>query len=290
MGSGDLLDVVPLELKFPCKFPLFLHLRSFRLLPPEVTMQAQPEAPPDMQCKDKFLLQSIATSSTTTLNDITQEMFSKEPGKTVDEVKIQVAYVPPPQPPSNVYEQSEDGGASPTPFSSDKASMISREYATVPESVGGSPKAACLLVGELDVGNGENAAAAELRREAKEHIAVVGNAVESVGQQRNRVDSVLVAEKGSGEARHRVADGPGRVAFEADDLVRAVHHRLPDPLQHSLLDCRHILRELAQYWHSPHAYARPQRHGAVSVLPHHVCLPKHSSDLRYEHNRSKPYR
>ncbi|RRT61062.1 hypothetical protein B296_00004897 [Ensete ventricosum] len=131
MGSGDLLDVVPLELKFPCKFPLFLHLRSFRLLPPEVTMQAQPEAPPDMQCKDKFLLQSIATSSTTTLNDITQEMFSKEPGKTVDEVKIQVAYVPPPQPPSNVYEQSEDGGASPTPFSSDKASMISREYATV---------------------------------------------------------------------------------------------------------------------------------------------------------------
>ncbi|KAJ8498678.1 hypothetical protein OPV22_009230 [Ensete ventricosum] len=163
MGSGDLLDVVPLELKFPfelnkqisCSLQLSNKTEDFLafkvkttnprkycvrpnvgiILPRStcdvvVTMQAQPEAPPDMQCKDKFLLQSIATSSTTTLNDITQEMFSKEPGKTVDEVKIQVAYVPPPQPPSNVYEQSEDGGASPTPFSSDKASMISREYAT----------------------------------------------------------------------------------------------------------------------------------------------------------------
>ncbi|CAL9073585.1 unnamed protein product [Musa textilis] len=345
MGSGDLLGVEPLELKFPfelnkqisCSVQLSNKTEDFLafkvkttnprkycvrpnvgiILPRStcdvvVTMQAQREAPPEMQCKDKFLLQSIATSSTTTLNDITQEMFSKEPGKIVDEVKIQVAYVSPPQPLSNVYEQSEEGGASPSPFGSDKAmalisrlteeknsalqqnsklrqevELMRREIgkrrgglsmslvliallaALVPESVGGSPKAACLLLGELDVGYAENAAAAELRREAEEHLAVVGNAVESVGEQRNRVDSVLVAEKGSGEARHRVADGPGRVAFEADDLVRAVDHRLPDPLQHSLLDCRHILRELAQYWHSPHAYARPQRHRAVPVLPHH---------------------
>ncbi|CAD5191278.1 unnamed protein product [Musa acuminata subsp. malaccensis] len=155
MGSGDLLDVEPLELKFPfelnkqisCSLQLSNKTEDFLafkvkttnprkycvrpnvgiILPRStcdvvVTMQAQREAPSDMQCKDKFLLQSIATSSTTTLNDITQEMFSKEPGKTVDEVKIQVAYVSSPQPPSNVYEQSEDGGASPGPFSSDKAS------------------------------------------------------------------------------------------------------------------------------------------------------------------------
>ncbi|XP_064992150.1 vesicle-associated protein 1-1-like isoform X1 [Musa acuminata AAA Group] len=160
MGSGDLLDVEPLELKFPfelnkqisCSLQLSNKTEDFLafkvkttnprkycvrpnvgiILPRStcdvvVTMQAQREAPSDMQCKDKFLLQSIATSSTTTLNDITQEMFSKEPGKTVDEVKIQVAYVSSPQPPSNVYEQSEDGGTSPDPFSSDKAmALISR--------------------------------------------------------------------------------------------------------------------------------------------------------------------
>lgn len=37
-------------------------------------MQAQREAPLDLQCKDKFLIQGVATSSTTTLNDITPEL------------------------------------------------------------------------------------------------------------------------------------------------------------------------------------------------------------------------
>ena len=39
-----------------------------------VTMQAQKEAPPDMQCKDKFLLQSVAVSPGATPKDITSEM------------------------------------------------------------------------------------------------------------------------------------------------------------------------------------------------------------------------
>lgn len=39
-----------------------------------VTMQAQKEAPPDMQCKDKFLLQSVIVSPRTTAKDITPEM------------------------------------------------------------------------------------------------------------------------------------------------------------------------------------------------------------------------
>lgn len=37
-------------------------------------MQAQKEAPPDMQCKDKFLLQSVVTNPGTTAKDITPEM------------------------------------------------------------------------------------------------------------------------------------------------------------------------------------------------------------------------
>ena len=36
-------------------------------------MQAQKEAPPDMQCKDKFLLQSVKTHDGATPKDITPE-------------------------------------------------------------------------------------------------------------------------------------------------------------------------------------------------------------------------
>lgn len=39
-----------------------------------VTMQAQKEAPPDMQCKDKFLLQSVIAPDGATAKDITAEM------------------------------------------------------------------------------------------------------------------------------------------------------------------------------------------------------------------------
>jgi len=39
-----------------------------------VTMQAQKEMPLDMQCKDKFLLQSVITSPGATAKDITPEM------------------------------------------------------------------------------------------------------------------------------------------------------------------------------------------------------------------------
>lgn len=39
-----------------------------------VTMQAQREAPPDMQCKDKFLLQSAVASPGAVPKDITPEL------------------------------------------------------------------------------------------------------------------------------------------------------------------------------------------------------------------------
>lgn len=39
-----------------------------------VTMQAQREAPPDMQCKDKFLLQAVIVEQGVTTKDITAEM------------------------------------------------------------------------------------------------------------------------------------------------------------------------------------------------------------------------
>lgn len=74
-----------------------------------VTMQAQREAPPDMQCKDKFLLQSAVASPGATTKDITPELFNKESGNQVDECKLKVSYVAPHQPPSPVSEGSEEG-------------------------------------------------------------------------------------------------------------------------------------------------------------------------------------
>lgn len=42
-----------------------------------VTMQAQKEAPPDMHCKDKFLLQSARAKDGATTKDITPELVIK---------------------------------------------------------------------------------------------------------------------------------------------------------------------------------------------------------------------
>ncbi|CAL9233698.1 unnamed protein product, partial [Arabidopsis halleri] len=58
-----------------------------------VTMQAQEEAPSDMQSNDKFLIQSVIASPGVTHKDVTREMFSKEAGHLVHENKLRVTYV-----------------------------------------------------------------------------------------------------------------------------------------------------------------------------------------------------
>lgn len=56
-------------------FVLFaLNAKVFKFIHGVVTMQAQKEEPPDMQCRDKFLLQSVVTSPGTTTKDISAEM------------------------------------------------------------------------------------------------------------------------------------------------------------------------------------------------------------------------
>ncbi|KAL2321579.1 hypothetical protein Fmac_025958 [Flemingia macrophylla] len=144
MSTGELLNIEPLELKFP--FELKKQISSSLQLSNKtdsyvafkvkttnpkkycvrpntgivmprstcdimVTMQAQKEAPPDMQCKDKFLLQSVKTVDVTNPKDITAEMFNKEVGHVVEECKLRVVYVSPPQPPSPVPEGSEEGSS-----------------------------------------------------------------------------------------------------------------------------------------------------------------------------------
>ncbi|CAL9082324.1 unnamed protein product [Musa acuminata var. zebrina] len=143
MSEGGFLDIQPTELKFPfelkkqssCSMQLINKTDQYVafkvkttnpkkycvrpntgvVLPRStcdvtVTMQAQKEAPPDMQCKDKFLLQSVIAENGVTTKDITSEMFNKEPGKVVDEFKLRVICVPA-SPPSPVPEESEEGSS-----------------------------------------------------------------------------------------------------------------------------------------------------------------------------------
>lgn len=80
-----------------------------------VTMQAQKEAPLDMQCKDKFLVQSVIVSDATTSKDVLAEMFNKEPGRVIEDFKLRVVYIPA-NPPSPVPEGSEEGNSPRTDF------------------------------------------------------------------------------------------------------------------------------------------------------------------------------
>lgn len=143
MSSGDFLRIHPSELKFPfelkkqssCCMQLTNKTDQYVafkvkttnpkkycvrpntgiVLPGStcdvtVTMQAQKEGPVDMQCKDKFLLQSVAVHDGATTKDITPDMFNKEPGKVVEEFKLRVVYIPA-NPPSPVPEESEEGSS-----------------------------------------------------------------------------------------------------------------------------------------------------------------------------------
>ncbi|XP_077245084.1 vesicle-associated protein 1-3-like isoform X2 [Tasmannia lanceolata] len=143
MINGDILSIQPTELKFPfelkkqssCSLQLINKTEQYVafkvkttnpkkysvrpntgiVLPGSacnvtVTMQAQKEAPLDFQCKDKFLLQSVVANHSTTTKDITPDMFSKEDGKVVEEVKLRVVYIPA-NPPSPVPEGSEEGNS-----------------------------------------------------------------------------------------------------------------------------------------------------------------------------------
>ncbi|XP_057977249.1 vesicle-associated protein 1-2-like isoform X2 [Malania oleifera] len=166
MTAAELLDIEPLELKFPfelkkqisCSLQLSNKTDNYvafkvkttnpkkycvrpntGIVPPKstcdviVTMQAQKEAPPDMQCKDKFLLQSVAAGPGPVSKDITPEMFNKEAGHLVEECKLRVAYVSPPQPPSPVPEESEEG-SSPRASVSDNGKLNGSEFAAITRS------------------------------------------------------------------------------------------------------------------------------------------------------------
>jgi len=145
-GSGTFLEIQPSELAFPfeimrqssCSMQLTNktdHYVAFKVkttnpkqycvrpnigvvLPGStcdvtVTMQAQKASPPDMQCKDKFLVQSVVAENGATAQEINAAMFNKEPGKVVDEFKLRVVYVPTTTP-NPIPEESELGASAPS--------------------------------------------------------------------------------------------------------------------------------------------------------------------------------
>ncbi|KAJ0559484.1 putative vesicle-associated membrane-protein-associated protein [Helianthus annuus] len=114
-------------------FDHFVWAICCMLISVKFTMQAQKEAPPDMQCKDKFLLQSAVAPAGTSAKDITPELFNKESGNKVEECKLKVNYVPPKQPPSPVREGSEEG-SSPRGSISDNGAVNLIDSNTAPRS------------------------------------------------------------------------------------------------------------------------------------------------------------
>lgn len=99
---------------------LFLFLSSLPFISNVVTMQAQRTAPPDMVCKDKFLIQGRIVPDGTTDENITPSMvsfcsfcswfsilashrlfwqFAKDGGKYIEENKLRVTLVSPPHSP-----------------------------------------------------------------------------------------------------------------------------------------------------------------------------------------------
>lgn len=64
-----------------------------------VTMRAQRASPPDMYCNDKFLIQSTVVPSGTREEDVTSNMFAKGNGKYIEEKKLKVVLLSPPESP-----------------------------------------------------------------------------------------------------------------------------------------------------------------------------------------------
>lgn len=64
-----------------------------------VTMQAQKSTPSDMNCKDKFLIQSTLVPFGISEDDITPSMFSKDGNKYIEETKLRVVLTSAPNSP-----------------------------------------------------------------------------------------------------------------------------------------------------------------------------------------------
>uniref|UniRef100_A0A453CP62 MSP domain-containing protein n=1 Tax=Aegilops tauschii subsp. strangulata TaxID=200361 RepID=A0A453CP62_AEGTS len=77
-----------------------------------VTMQAPRDMQLDHHCKDKFLVQSAVARDGATMRDLVPELFTRAPGRLIEEFKLRVVYIAA-NPPSPVPEEAEEEDASP---------------------------------------------------------------------------------------------------------------------------------------------------------------------------------
>uniref|UniRef100_M8B5T8 MSP domain-containing protein n=1 Tax=Aegilops tauschii TaxID=37682 RepID=M8B5T8_AEGTA len=127
--SSTLLRVCPSELKIPCEddepeevlgAPHLRHSAAPELLQRHsaghgvglVTMQAPRDMQLDHHCKDKFLVQSAVARDGATMRDLVPELFTRAPGRLIEEFKLRVVYIAA-NPPSPVPEEAEEEDASP---------------------------------------------------------------------------------------------------------------------------------------------------------------------------------
>ncbi|XP_065006890.1 vesicle-associated protein 2-1-like [Musa acuminata AAA Group] len=76
-----------------------------------VSHQAQKEYPPDMQCKDKFLIQSAKVPPRSDMDEIPSDTFNKDSAKVIEELKLRVVYTFPSQS-GHANSEEESGLAS----------------------------------------------------------------------------------------------------------------------------------------------------------------------------------
>ncbi|PKA58901.1 Vesicle-associated protein 2-1 [Apostasia shenzhenica] len=87
-----------------------------------VTLQAQKEYPLDMQCKDKFLIQSTKVPPTIDIDEIPPDTFSKDGENAIEECKLRVVYVTPQF--GHVNSEGESGVSSTSKFSMRGSDML----------------------------------------------------------------------------------------------------------------------------------------------------------------------
>ncbi|URE03444.1 peptide methionine sulfoxide reductase [Musa troglodytarum] len=76
-----------------------------------VSHQAQKEYPPDMQCKDKFLIQSAKVPPSSDMDEMPSDTFNKDCAKVIEELKLRVVYTFPSQS-GHANSEEESGLAS----------------------------------------------------------------------------------------------------------------------------------------------------------------------------------
>ncbi|PWA85363.1 major sperm protein (MSP) domain, Vesicle-associated membrane-protein-associated protein [Artemisia annua] len=97
-----------------------------------VTMQGLRSAPSEVECKDKFLIQSTVVDSGLKEEDVTLELFSKSSGKYVEEKKLRVVLVSKQDSPTAEHKRKELGKEPSNETSVKQENVVKKDENVVP--------------------------------------------------------------------------------------------------------------------------------------------------------------